>query len=56
MEGWDLGLGGEALGAGGESGFRGDRERRLSISSSCISSGDVFIRHLTVAASCGVIG
>ena len=27
----------------------------LSISSSCLSSGDILIRHLAVATSCGVM-
>ena len=37
------------------SGVWGERARILRISSSCLSSGDVLMRHLTVAASCGVM-
>ena len=33
----------------------GGKERRLRISFSCPSGGDVLIRHLTVADSCAVI-
>ena len=44
-----------ALGDRGGSGVWGERARRLRISYSCPSSGDVLIRHLAVAASCGVI-
>ena len=43
------------MGAGEECGVRGERARRLSISSSFLSSGGVLIRHLTVADSCGVM-
>ena len=46
-----LGLGGISLGAWGGSKDQGSRVRRLRIYSSCLSSGDVFIRQLTVAAS-----
>ena len=45
-----LGFGGRALGARGVSEDRGARERRLRIYYSCLLSGDVFIKHLTVAA------
>ena len=46
---------GRYLGAREGSGVRGERSRILIISSSCLLSGDVLIRHLTVAASCGVM-
>ena len=53
----ELGLGVRALGNDRESGFRGERDRRLITSSSCPSRGGVLIRHLVVAvaASCAVI-
>ena len=44
------------MGVGGRSGvLGGGGARRLRISSSCPSGGDVLIRHLAVAASCSVI-
>ena len=45
FKGWDLG-------AGEGSGIGGGRRRILMISYSCLSSRDVLIRHLTVAAPC----
>ena len=33
----------------------GERTRRLSISSSCPSNGDLLISHMIVAASCALI-
>ena len=50
-----FGFKGGDLGAGEGYGVQGGRARRLRIASSCLSIRDVLIRHLTVAASCGVM-
>ena len=50
-----FGFRGGDLGYGEESGVWGERLMRLNISSSCMSNGDLLIRHLTVASSCGVM-
>ena len=50
-----FGFRGGSLGDEEGSGVRVERTRRLIISYSCLSRGDVLIIHLTMAASCGVI-
>ena len=49
-----FGFKGVLWGRGG-SGVQGERAERLSISSSCLSSGDILIKILMVAASCGLM-
>ena len=46
-----LGFGGRSLGGRFGMGFKVDRARRLKIYYSCLSNGDVLMRHLTVAPS-----
>ena len=47
----EIGFGGRSLRSGCGFEVRRSRARRLKISSSCISNGDMLIRHMTVAAS-----